>query len=404
MNVRIGEKIEKWMSGPNEQAIIRYIIKNEKASRTGISKALAVSMSTVTNVTEKLIKKNLIREAGLVKTDRGRSIRLLEVNKEKFKSIGIGVNSLCISISLIDLSGKKYFHNELPLNTTNWDANYTAIITSVHRLLDENSDSCDDILGIGIEPPGFIEYEMENLDDRFDYEDEWSIDTLTTMLESTFDYGVKYYSSFSCILCGEAYFGNARRYNNIININISSAGLGWARIENKIIDRGIAESYRSIGHMVININGPECACSQHGCVELYTGKEALVDNYKRLALLDNEYSGANGNLDDLSYHKVLEYAENGDYIAVQSVSKAATLLGIALGNMASMMHPDMIILTGKIIRESNLYFEIAKKTILGKIKTLGEREVVVEHTAIHNAGSTSVGAATLVFEQIFLDE
>ena len=401
---RITDKLEQWMNGPNERNIIKYILSNEEVSRTDISKALLVSMSTVTNVTDKLLKKNLIRESGIQKTNRGRSTILIQVSKEKFKSIGIGINSKFVSVSLIDLSGHKYYHSELPLEKSSWIKNYENISKEIKQLLKENSNYADDILGIGVEPPVFIEYRMENLDFKFDFDDQWDIDKLIEILEEKYEYGVTYHSSFSCLLSGESFFGNAKHYKNVINVNVSSVGLGWAKMDNNIIDRNISKSFRNIGHMVININGPQCKCLQHGCLELYTGKDALVNNYIKLASLEDEFNTSNGNIDDLNYHNILEYAEKGDYIAVQSISKAATILGIALGNVASMMHPDMIILYGGIIRESNLYFDITKKTINDKLKTILEKEIVIERpTVLQHKIATSIGSATLVFEQIFLD-
>lgn len=404
MNKRITNKIDKWMNGPNEKNIIRHIMSNENVSRTDISKSLAVSMSTVTNVTEKLLSKELIKESGIQKTVRGRSIKLLEVNQEKFKAIGIGINLLVINVSLIDFNGKKYYHKEIPLDTVSWKNNYENIIVTLDELLQTHSDCRDDILGIGIEPPGFVEFNMKNLDSTFEFEDEWNVDGLIATLEERYEFGVTYSSSFSCILSGETFFGNARYYDNVINVNVSSVGLGWAKIDHRIIDKNVAASYRSIGHMMINMSGPKCpVCGQNGCVEIYTGKEALVNNYQKLIAIEEDFHRpADGEVID--YHKILEYAENGDFVAVQAVTKAATILGTALGNMASMLHPDMIILTGRIIRESHLYFEMTKKVINDRLKNLIEKEVVVELATIHKFNTTSFGAATLVFVQIFLGE
>ena len=55
ISTRIKKKLDDWMGRPNEMNIIRYLMLNSKTSRTDISEALSISMSTVTNVTEELI-------------------------------------------------------------------------------------------------------------------------------------------------------------------------------------------------------------------------------------------------------------------------------------------------------------------------------------------------------------
>ncbi len=405
MNKRITDELKRLLNGPNEKRIIRYIIRNEEVSRTEISKALSVSMSTVTNVTEKLLRKDLIRECGVQKLERGRSIKLLQINEERFKSIGVGINAICVSINLIDLRGKTYFNRKIALDKTSWKKNYENIITLIDQMAAENPEFINDILGIGIAPPGFIAFEMHNLDKKFDFEDDWNIDDIINLLEENYDFGATSESSFSCILSGESFFGKAKDFNNVIFVNVSSGGIGWAKIENKVLDRKVSKDYHSLGHHVININGPLCSCSQHGCVEMYTGRDALVNTYIELVSRDEEYNtlySSKDALQQIDYHKVLELAETGDYNAVQSVSKAATILSTALVNVASLMHPDLFVLSGQVVRSSSLFFSIVQKITNVKLKTLTGNEVEITDRVVE-VNTSSVGAATLVFEQIFLE-
>lgn len=403
MNQRIKARLDEWMGSPNERAIIRYMVTKGEASRTELSKTLGVSMSTVTNVTEKLLNKNMINEGGLVKAERGRSMKLLGVNQKKFKAIGVGFNYLLLNVSLIDMEGKVYFHEEMPLDTESWQVNYKNAAKLVSKLLKEYKDYQEDILGIGLETPGFIEYGMRNLDRPYPFKAAFSVESAAAFLEDRFDYGVTSSSSFSGLLSGESYFGDARNHNHVINVNISSSGLGWARILDRKLDRKAAHTSGSIGHTVVNINGPQCTCSQNGCAELYTGKHHIMETYQGLMTLDEDYK-QNHTMEDLSYHDVLEMGEAGDPVAVQAISKAASVLGILVANTAFMLQPDMVILSGRLIRESKLYFQVAKNIALKRLVNQGIEGVKIVLPTVNRAGSTSFGVATLVFEQIFLGE
>lgn len=396
----INQKIETILQSKNEISVFRFIYTHETVTRADISKRLQLSPATVTNLIDTLIKKNVVLEGGVIKADRGRNSKVLYINNKKFRSIGIGINRFNVNAKCSDLDGNVYSTKKAELNTDSWAENYQTVLDFIDEILRENADYEKDIIGIGISIPTFIQYNMENLDCKYNFKDEWNIDTLTNLIEEKYKIGVVSSSSFSSILSGEEYFGAAKNKKNAIYINVSSAGLGWAKITNGRIDTIVSDNYKSIGNMIININASDWNENGSGSLQYYIGKDAIESDYQKLVLNSTGENDINQSID---YHKILELGEKGEYLAVQSISKAASILGVALANVSTVINPDIIILSGRIIKESTLFYDVVKKITNTRLKVLTGKKIEIGQCIVHN-DTSSLGASTLVFESLFYSD
>ncbi len=403
-------KIDKAFGRPNEKAIVQYLIKNPGASRTQIKEALSTSMATITNTIEILINNNYVIETGLQKAVRGRSTMLLEINKNKIKSVGIGVTKHMVCIQLIDLSGFVYGSESYPMDFSSFDNNVNNIVNGLKKVLDSNSNHLDDILGIGLALPGFIEYNFKNLDKL--YMEDWKTDKLVETLENTFGIGVAISSASTAALSGEVYFGSAKKSRNVLYLNVSSGGISFAHINDHIVDKKMDRRARAIGHTLINFTNEHCSCGQSGCVEMYLNKEALIENYKKhFAAESSLYDDHAVNLDEIGYTDILKLGQSGDIIAVQAISKCATIFGFLVFNLVVTLNPDLVVLGGNIIDESQLYYDMAVNTANGRLQSLlgcsckfSLRKVtqsLLLETNITEVDAISASAATIVFGNIF---
>lgn len=417
MENRILEKLTQWIGGPNEKAIVRHLIQNPKSSRTRISRQLSLSMSTVTNVTDILMRKGFIHECGVLPTTtRGRSSIMLDIRKELFKAFGVGMNASLLTVELLDMAGTRHAFRQYPLNKTDGAKNFANMKKAIREILAARPEAADSILGIGVAVPGFVEYNNQNLDGEV-ITAEWNGGAIAEKLEQAFGYGVAVGSASSSALSGESYFGEAAGYSHVVYVNISGGGVGWARMRDRVLDPAAAANVRALGHMTMNFNGPVCACGQPGCLDLYVDKRALVGNYLELAGLDAERSESRKRRPagkTPGYLEILELADRGDYVAVQAVAKCAGIAGLALANMAALHHPDLVILAGRMVENCSMYLDIAGAVANKKLAaSLGKTFTFKGRSLRRGDGwkkgmaanyPLAVGAATLVFEGIFTEK
>ena len=75
---------------------------------------------------------------------------------------------------------------------------------------------------------------------------------------------------------GEWQFGLNRSVADVIYITVST-GIGGGIVAGGKLYEGSCGAAAEVGHMVIDVNGPECPCGRHGCWESLASGRALAE-------------------------------------------------------------------------------------------------------------------------------
>ena len=107
-----------------------------------------------------------------------------------------------------------------------------------------------------------------------------------------------------------------------------------------------------IGHMVLDINGPECGCGNKGCFEALASRRAIfrtIENAIRQGqpTLLTEMLGPD--LADLRSGDLRKAIRRGDAFVEKVIDAAAHYTGVACGNLINLFNPEFIVLGGGII-------------------------------------------------------
>jgi len=153
--------------------------------------------------------------------------------------------------------------------------------------------------------------------------------------------------------------------------------------------------------MTIDINGPHCNCGSFGCLETIASGLALVRNVND-ALSRNTKS----NMQDVYIKKghvdinaLIEAANNDDPLAVVTLSKSASNLGIAIGSLINLMDPQVIVVGGLLSYSYKPYVSIAKEMAdRKKLQSYTNNQVVASGLA-EDAGL--IGASQMVLDDFF---
>lgn len=156
----------------------------------------------------------------------------------------------------------------------------------------------------------------------------------------------------TCAAAAELLFGAARTSREAVIVTIGT-GIGGGIISGGKVLRGSRGFAGEVGHTVIQVDGgAPCGCGGQGCWERYASGSGLA----RLARLEVESGRLAAVLERagspsavLGEH-VLAAARDGDAEAVALFAVVGRYLAIGLHNVAETFDPDVILLSGGLVR------------------------------------------------------
>lgn len=168
---------------------------------------------------------------------------------------------------------------------------------------------------------------------------------------------------------GEFVAGAAKGAKNAVCITLGTGVGGGIIIDGKIY-AGSNCAGAEIGHMVIEVDGPNCTCGRKGCFEVFSSatglirmtKEAMEQN-KDSAMwsISNEYGGR------VTARTSFDAMRAGDKTAKAVVDKYIKYLAMGITNTINIFQPDVLCIGGGICNEGD--------TLLLPVKALVAQEV-----------------------------
>jgi glucokinase len=115
---------------------------------------------------------------------------------------------------------------------------------------------------------------------------------------------------------------------------------------------GFNRSAGEIGHMVLEVSGPKCACGNTGCFEALASRTALFRRIQT-AVKDGQKTLLTDmlgpDLEDLRSGDLRKAIRRGDKFVDHIVEEAAEYTGIAVANIINLLNPEVVVLGGGVI-------------------------------------------------------
>ena len=147
---------------------------------------------------------------------------------------------------------------------------------------------------------------------------------------------------------GEHRCGAGIGTKDMVFITVSS-GIGGGFIIDSKLYEGSGGAAGEIGHMTIDIHGPECPCGNTGCLEMMASGKAMAREAIRFIRAGEKsvlVEKVKGKIENITAREIREAAEQGDTLALQVVNKIALNLGVGLVNMINIFNPEAIVIGG----------------------------------------------------------
>ncbi len=298
-------------------------------SRAEISRRVGLAKSSVTVLTNEMIKEGLIFEAGVSKkeTGAGRTAILLKINKNFGFSIGINLHRKSINVAAVDMLCNSIF--SFKTDPASYKSDKEAINDIKKEILTNIKTHGLDInncVGIGIASPGPLNYEKGVIlnPPKFSLFNNYPI---VKELKKQFNLPVFLENNSVSLALYEHY--QSELFGNTLFVVISE-GVGSTLLINGEVYRGAHGLSGEIGHISINSKGEKCPCGNSGCLELYVTASALIKRFK---------------FKDL--YALIDKWEVGDKKALKVLDFLTETLGTALTTATNLYDLDNIVLFGE---------------------------------------------------------
>jgi len=180
--------------------------------------------------------------------------------------------------------------------------------------------------------------------------------------------------------------GAARGLSYVVMLTLGT-GVGGGLILDGRPYRGATGSGAELGHIVIQVDGPECACGGRGHLEAVASGKAAGRVARELY-----GKGATG-------EELVRRAEEGEPEAVAAMTQIGRGLGAAIATFVNMFEPEIIVIGGGFGISNDLLREPAREVTVRDGLPPGRDAVkIVEAELGRDAGV--IGAAMIAFEAL----
>jgi glucokinase len=203
-------------------------------------------------------------------------------------------------------------------------------------------------------------------------------------------------------LVAESRFGAAREVRHAVLVALGT-GIGSALLLNGEIYRGARGMGAEIGHMVIDLHGPDCQgnCPGRGCLEVMaSGSTIGREGRAAAAALPESALGRRLAADqEITGGIVTELAHAGDDAAVGVLAQIGRRLGYGLVGVVNVFNPEKIVIGGGAIAAGELLLGPARE-VVGERALPPMREMVSIVATEFGDESGMLGAAVLALDSL----
>jgi glucokinase len=203
-------------------------------------------------------------------------------------------------------------------------------------------------------------------------------------------------------LLAEARFGAARGVSHAVLVALGT-GIGSGLLLDGRIYRGARGLGAEIGHMVVDLHGPDCqgSCPGRGCLEVMASGSTIGREGRAAAAAapDSALGRRVASDQEITGGIVTELAHAGDDAAVSVLRQIGRRLGYGLVGVVNVFNPELIVIGGGALAAGELLLGPAREVVAERALPPA-REMVSIVPAEFGDESGMLGAALLALDSL----
>ena len=206
----------------------------------------------------------------------------------------------------------------------------------------------------------------------------------------------------TCATIAEWRFGAARGASDALVLTLGT-GIGGGIVTNGQLVRGASGAAGELGHMIVDEDGPLCACGHHGLpggarVRHRAGRaRGCASPARRRPTPRSAARWPPGRRSPGSL--VTELAHDGDPAARDVVALIGARLGVGIASLVNIFNPEVVVVGGGVSAAGELLLAPAREVVAARALS-PSRDVVEIVPARFGAEAGMLGAAALAWDEV----
>jgi len=321
------------LAAANRRRILRLVLRTGGRSRVDIARETGLSRSTVTDITERLIRKGILCEKQVMrKKKRGRPAIELSLDPGKCLVAVAGFSYAAAIAHLADPTGQVVAEESIPLaGRVHFKKYISSLVDAVKAL---GSGRWKEIQSIAIVGPGVVDLEHGILlHNPLGWKGAQMVEPF-----KHFRKPLLLQNGSRLRAVAESWYGVAQDVQDFLYFHLDR-GIGGAVVLDDSLVIGPSHGAGEFGHMIVDPDGPKCTCGARGCVESLASMPAIVRTIGRKSCR--------------SFEQAWSLFESGN-------KKARTAFDAAIGTIvrgiltaATAVGPSTILLGGRMVDQTD---------------------------------------------------
>lgn len=313
----------------NKRQVLSMVRRLKRTTRQDLVTQMNVSKNTISLIVEELIQENIIKEVGVNNPGKkGRPKRIIELNRNGYKAIGIAIEKEYIEYTVIN-----YYGDTLEKEKIYFDCTETVTTKKkISDILKKLVKKYDHLLGAGISIPGIV-----NADEMIVYKSVrlgWENISMCELSSIDIPVFIQNSVNMSALYAvdKDGYDGDGSFYY----IHVGT-GVGGAYIVDHQIMNGASWTAGEIGHISVDPQGERCSCGQRGCLEQLI---SLTTFKQKLRKGDHNFDSIDNILKEVPYDQEIS----------KMIYRFGQFLGRAIIPVIHLLNPNQIIVDSPYLK------------------------------------------------------
>ncbi len=377
--------------GEYNQTLVLDLIRRspEGLSRVELSARTGLSAQTLSNVTRRLADDGLIIEAGKVISGPGKPRTLLKLEPRSRFAVGVHLDPVVDTIVVVDMAGEVIAHDEIPgLREVAPGALVTAVAAAVDAIVDRADVPRELVLGVGVAAPGPFDARGGRLLDP-PLLPQWHNVNVREDLGAATGLPVIVEKDVTAAMVGEMWFDRSDVLSDAMFLYYG-AGVGMGLAVAGAPVRGRTGNAGGIAHVVVDPQGPLCACGSRGCLG--------VSIEPRVLIAEAGYVGGDPRSD---LDRLVRDARDPGHPAAGVLHRAGERIARALVITNNLLDVDEVVLGGPVWeRLAGVLADVVAERVASDPASTATLPIIVRRSVV-GVDVAAVGAACLMLDGAF---
>lgn len=314
----------------NRSVVLNLIRRRQPISRADLARASGLQRSTVSLITDELIRERWVVTGPLGRLPRGRRPTFLRLNECRAMVVA-DLRPTLTTVAVADVNGRFLSQETLP-TLDEPEKTAARLGASIRHQMQAHPELTFE--GVGISLPGRVDHASGRI--VFAPNLNWPEFDLRTPIEHATGMTVDMENAANACVLAEVWFGKTDNIRDMVVVTVSE-GIGTGLFVNHHLARGLHGVAGEFGHVSLDRDGPLCSCGNRGCWEVFGSQRAAIRYYSESA----------SESDRISFQDLMALAEGGDALATKALEKMAHEIGRGIRILVAGLAPEEVVIVGE---------------------------------------------------------